>query len=161
MDRITGFAWRPHTTAILLGGFALVLIAVVAAYMVDTFRPTTEVRAGSGVFQVWVADTDEERIQGLSGVSSMPPNGGLLMDFQADAMWGIWMKDMKIPLDIMWLNSDKQVIYIVKNVPPEQSTSVVMQPLSKARYVIELNAGTVDTAGIKTGQNVTFTLGDA
>ena len=158
MNRTNGFAWRPTTTVLLLGGFLLVLIAIVAAYMVTAFRPTTEVRTGSNVYHVWVAQTDAERTKGLSGVRKLSPNGGLLMDFKRDGSWGIWMKDMLIPLDIIWIDSNKQVIYIVKNVPPEQSTDSVMRPKNAARYVLELPAGSVDKSAIKTGQKLEFNL---
>lgn len=159
MNRTNGFSWRPTTTVVLLGGFILVLVAIVVAFMVTTFRPTVEVRANAGIYKVWFADTEESRVQGLSGVKKLGPNGGLLMDFQEDGYWGIWMKGMDIPLDILWLDQNKQVVYIVKNVPPEQSTNVVMRPKNKARYVLELNAGSVDKSGIKSGQTLEFTVG--
>lgn len=135
------------------------LVASVAAYMITNFKPTTEVRTGSNVYHVWLATTEAERVRGLSGVPKLSPNGGLLMDFEQDGNWGIWMKDMLIPLDIIWMDKNKQVIYIVKNVPPEQSTNSVMQPKSKARYVLELPAGSVDKSAIKTGQKLDFIIG--
>lgn len=136
----------------------MILIALAVAYIVQNFKPTTEVRVASGVYRLWVADTEAERAQGLSGVEKLSPDGGLLMDFEADDYWGIWMKDMKIPLDIIWIDADKQVVYIVKNAAPELSTDSVMQPKSQARYVLELPAGSVDKSGIKTGQTVDFSL---
>ena len=134
------------------------LVAIVAAYMVTAFRPTVEVRTGSNVYHVWVANTDEQRVQGLSGVKQLSPNGGLLMDFEQNGAWGIWMKDMLVPLDIIWMDEKKKVVYIVKNVPPEQATSSVMRPKSAARYVLELPAGSVDKSAIKTGQTLEFTV---
>lgn len=158
MDKFASVRWRPATTVFLVIGLSLVLIGLTVAYIINhfDFQPTVEVRAGSGVYQVTIADTDQERNKGLSGVDALSPNGGLLMIYESDAQWGIWMKDMKIPLDIVWLNKDKQIVYIVKNVPPEFSTSTTPSPKSPARYVLELPQGSVETAGIKTGQTVTF-----
>ena len=148
--------WRPATTHILIGGVFVLLIALVIAYAVSAFKPTTRVDIGSGVYNVWVADTEIERVQGLSGVEKLNPGGGLLMQFDSDGKWGIWMKDMKIPLDIVWLDNNKKVVYIVKNASPETSTMVTYTPLNDARYVLELEAGSVDKAGIHSGAIAKF-----
>ena len=161
MKRPSFFAWRTATTRVLIVGLMILLIGLVTAFMATHFKPTAEVRLASGVFHLWVADTEQERILGLSGVEKLSPNGGLLMDFAADDTWGIWMKDMKVPLDIIWLDSNKKVIYIVKDASPNLSTDVVFQPKEPARYVLELPAGTVGKAGIKTGQTATFTSQEA
>lgn len=156
MNRPSSVVWRPKTTVILIAGLVALLIYSVVLYAVTTFQPTVEVRMGSGVYHLQLADTETERTQGLSGVEKVSPGGGLLMKFDSDDTWGIWMKDMKIPLDIVWLNSDKTAIYIVKNASPELSTDTVFTPKTSARYVIELPAGGVDQAGIKTGMTATF-----
>ena len=103
MDKIRIFVWRRHTTVLLTIGLALVLVGLVVSFMVTNFKPTTQVKLGSGVFSLTVADTEASRIQGLSGTPSLSPNGGMLFDFEADGAHGIWMKDMKYPIDIVWL----------------------------------------------------------
>lgn len=150
------FRWRRATTAVLVVGLALVMVALVASYVAATFRPTIQVKVASGVYNVWMATTEASRIQGLSGVESLPAGGGLLMDFKEDAQWGIWMKDMKIPLDIVWLNGDKKIIYIVKNASPALGTETKFIPKDQARYVLELPAGAVDKAAIKVGTVASF-----
>ena len=160
MNKPSIFAWRPSTTRILIIGVVALLVYTVVIYVVANFRPTTELRAGSGVYHLWVADTVAERYQGLSGVERLSPNGGLLMKFEENDVWNIWMKDMKVPLDIIWLNEDKEVVYIVKNAAPELSTDTIFSPKSKARYVVELPAGSVDNAGIKPGMLTSFDEND-
>lgn len=150
--------WRPHTTGIVIAGLVLILVALVASYMLRNFQPSTEVRIGSGVFSVQLATTDTERIQGLSGVDRLNANGGLLMIFPSDDTWGIWMKDMKVPLDIVWMDSDKKVIYIVKDASPDIGTSKTFAPEDPARYVLELPAGAAMKAGVKIGSIATFQL---
>lgn len=150
--------WRPHTTGIVISGLVLILVALVVSYMSQNFKPSTNVRLGSGVFSVQLATTDETRMQGLSGVERLDANGGLLMVFPNDAAWGIWMKDMKIPLDIVWMNNDKKVIYIVKDASPDLGTSKTFTPDAPARYVLEIPAGTVKNAGIQIGSVATFQL---
>ena len=156
MNRPSFRIWRPATTYFLIGGLVLLLVALVASYAATNFKPTVELRMGSGVYHLWLADDDAERQQGLSGVESLKQNGGLLIKFDTDANWGIWMKDMKIPLDIVWLDKDKKIVYIVKNAPAESSTDVIYSPKEPARYVVELPVGSVDKAGLKKGMVATF-----
>jgi uncharacterized membrane protein (UPF0127 family) len=150
--------WRPSTTGLLVGGIVVVMIAATIAFMIANFKPTTEVRLGTGVFNVRLANDETSRQLGLSGVGNLGPNEGLLMVFDSDDTWEIWMKDMKIALDIIWLDSDKEVIYSVKNASPELSTDKIFQPDDPARYVLELNAGSIEQYGIKTGQKAEFIL---
>lgn len=151
------FRWRPATSIILIIGALTVIIASAASFAINNFVPTTQVRLGSGIYHLWIADDEVERIKGLSGVESIKPDGGLLMDFETDDTWGIWMKDMNIPLDIVWLDKNKKVVYIVKQAQPEMSTTTTFTPKENARYVLELEAGAVDKAAIKPGMTATFT----
>ncbi len=150
--------WRPSTTIILIIGVILILISLVVSYMLTTFRPTTQVSIGSGVYSLWVADTDIERTQGLSGTEKLGPNGGLLMKFDTAHTHGIWMKDMNFPLDLVWLDNAKKVVYIVKNAPPENPVGTIYAPEDAALYVIELPAGSVQKSGIKTGDTANFNI---
>ena len=97
-----------------------------------------------------VADTDIKRIQGLSGVSSMPKKHGMLFIFDKPDYHGIWMKDMNFSLDILWLNEYSEVVYIEKKVSPKTFPNV-FKPNSPAKYVIELNSGFVNENHIKIG----------
>lgn len=153
--------WRPLTTGIVIGGLVLILIAITVSYMLVNFLPKSEVHLGSGVFTVRTAVTDPARKQGLSGVVQMDANDGLLMVFPSDSKWGIWMKDMKIPLDIIWMNNEKKVIYIVTDASPDLGTSKIFTPISDARYVLEVSAGTVKNSAIKVGDMASFTAPEA
>lgn len=161
MDRLSSFAWRPRTTVFLLGGFGVVLIALVVAFIVTNFKPTTQVWINAAMYTVQLANNEAERTRGLSGVEDLGMNGGLLMQFPEDSECGIWMQDMLIPLDIVWLNQDKTVIFLKKNVSPDLGTSTVMRPKEPCRYVLELPAGSIDKAGIRSGHQATFTVNEA
>lgn len=80
------------------------------------------------------------------------------MVFPYESTHGIWMKDMEIPIDILWVNSNKQVVYVVENAQPEWSTSKTMRPSEPAQYVIELPAGAVVRSTISVGDTVHFSL---
>lgn len=158
MDKLRLLVWRPSTTIILIIGLVLILVGLVVSFTLTTFKPTTQVRIGSGVYSLWLADNDITRVQGLSDVEKLHLNGGLLMAFDTNGTHGIWMKDMNFPIDIIWLNSEKKVVYIVMNAPPENPSSTVYVPRDPARYVLELPAGSVKAAGIRTGDVATFKL---
>lgn len=97
-----------------------------------------------------IADNDLKRIQGLSGISSIPKNHGMFFIFDYSDYHGIWMKDMNFSLDILWLNEYSEVIHIEKNVSPSTFPNV-FKPDDAARYVLEFNAGFVSENGIKLG----------
>lgn len=154
------FQWRRVTTSILVVGVVAILVALVASFLVQSFRPTIQVKVASGVYHTWMATTEASRVQGLSGVEVLPPGGGLLMDFKEEGKWGIWMRDMEIPLDIVWISKDKTAVYIVKNASPDLGTDKSFYSKSMARYVLELPAGSVDKSAIRVGSRVTFNEAD-
>jgi uncharacterized membrane protein (UPF0127 family) len=154
---------RPYTKGIIIIITSLVLIiaVILTVYSLTNVRPTTTVRLGSAVFSMRLAATNETRQQGLSGIAHLGAMDGLLMVFQGDDYWGIWMKDMKIPLDIIWLNNEKKVIYIVSDASPSLGTSKTFTPTDTARYVLEVLAGTTKRVPIQVGDNATFSVAEA
>lgn len=135
----------------------VVLAGLITAYALHFSGKSTEVRLGSGVYRLHIANTEQARVTGLAGVERLSEKGGLLMDFEADGQWGIWMKGMKIPIDIVWLNNEKRVVYIVENASPNTPETTYL-PLEDARYVLEFAAGTVSRDAITQGSVATFTL---
>ena len=141
----------------------LMIVATTFIYVVLPNLPqsTTDLKLGDGVFRASIAANDTDRAKGLSGVTQLASNQALLMAYPSDSKWGIWMKDMKVPIDIVWLNSDKKVVYIVKNVAPDDSTSVTYTPKTSAKYVVELPAGTVDSKAINPDSMAVFQINES
>ena len=67
----------------------------------------------------------------------------------------LWMKGMEFPLDIVWLNGSRQVVYLQQNVLPNTYPKNFCPPTA-AKYIIELNAGQVKALGIQTAQTLRF-----
>ena len=144
----------------------LILIVVVSCFLVllvtalsfglqrNTFIP---LQLHGKQFQMSLADSDKERERGLSETSELKPNRGMLFVFEENGFWGIWMKDMRYPIDILWLNERKEVVYIEENIAPDTYPRV-FAPRVPARYVIELRAGSVHEHGISEGDKATFRL---
>ena len=99
-----------------------------------------EIKVGEKWIRVELAKTDIERAKGLSGRPSLSPNTGLLFIFPRPSYYSFWMKDMKIPLDLIWIDESWMVIDITRNVSPD-TYPLGYQPRQAAKFVLEVNAG--------------------
>ncbi len=128
--------------------------------------PTVQPAAGNSTAQIVIAGTNltvelattlpaQER--GLSGLPSLPRNEGMLFVFDHEDYWMFWMIDMKFPLDIIWFNSARQVVYTepdLKPCPPDDCP--VVMPNVKSMYVLEVNAGFIAAHHITLGTIFSF-----
>ena len=103
----------------------------------------TALKLPSGkVLQVEVMVKDEDRQMGLMFRPSLPEDHGMLFLFTELDFHGIWMKNCKFPIDIVWLDEKKKVVHVEEAVPPCKVTNCpVYAPQQRAAYVVELNAG--------------------
>lgn len=108
------------------------------------------IRVGDAFFVGAFATTDAERTKGLSGTEKLEVNQALLFVFQGNDKWGIWMKDMNYPIDIIWLTEKGEVSYLKENVSPDTYPEVFYPPVLE-RYVLEVPAGTIEKNKIKYG----------
>lgn len=95
-------------------------------------------------FNVLVADTKEERSKGLSGRAGLDARQGMLFVFPENDQHGIWMKDMKFPIDIIWISENLRIVDIKRDASPD-SYPESFTNVRPARYVLELSAGSIDT----------------
>lgn len=120
-----------------------------------------EVKIGNISLKVKVASTPEKRAKGLSGVGSLSENSGMLFVFDTgDVSPTFWMKDMKISLDMIWIN-DGKIVQIDKNIEaPIPNTPdpklKLFRPQSKVDYVLEVNGGFSDRNNIEVGDSITI-----
>ena len=112
-------------------------------------------KAPEASYRLTVAKTATEQATGLGNLSSLPLNQGMLFPFTSAGERCFWMKDMRFPLDIIWLNPDKKVVAVLDDALPSSYPSTFC-PKQPAQYVIELNANQSEVAGIKAGQTVSF-----
>lgn len=111
----------------------------------------------SGSVCLEVAQTTEDRQKGLSGRANLKSGHGMLFVFDTPDTHGIWMKDMKFPIDIVWLDESKRVVSIEKSVSPD-SYPEIFKPTEPSLYVIELNSGASHGYGIGIGSRIDFAL---
>jgi len=108
-------------------------------------------------FDVEVAKTNQEREVGLMFVKDLPANSGMLFIFENETARSFYMKNMLIPLDIIWMDKDKKIVFIKKDAQPANFDSYeVIRPDKPAMFVLELNAGKVDMIGLSIGDTLQF-----
>lgn len=108
-------------------------------------------------FQVEIADTKIKREQGLMNRAELKGNMGMLFVFNEEKQYSFWMKNTLIPLDIIWLNNDKRVVYIINNIPACQTEPCPeYKPAQTAKYVLEVNQGIAQKNNLSIGDQVDF-----
>jgi uncharacterized membrane protein (UPF0127 family) len=114
------------------------------------------------VLQTEVMVKDEDRQMGLMFRPSLAVDHGMLFLFEQPDFHGIWMKNCKFPIDILWLDEERKVVHLDEAVPPctakEDKNCPVYYPLRRASYVVELNSGQARREKAVVGSTITFTL---
>jgi len=98
---------------------------------------TGTLQIASTSYSVSIADSDEERTQGLSGTASLKPQEGMLFLFPQADYHPFWMREMRFPIDIIWIDSSWHVVGITKEARPESYPSLFYPP-APIKYVLEV-----------------------
>lgn len=109
---------------------------------------------GSLNLTVEVADNDEKRTQGLMNRQSLDSDAGMLFIFDSAESLSFWMKDTFVSLDIIFMDSQKQIVFIEENTTPLSLDRIA--PGVSSQYVLEVNAGYVAQNGVNVGDTMTF-----
>src|SRR5579872_3076587 len=147
---------------LLLG--CLILLAIVIFWPMKSQAPatfgtteykTTTLTMGKGasveVFNAEIADTPALQELGLSYRPSIGKNDAMLFVFPVSTPnLQFWMNGMNFPLDIIWLDSDKKIVFMEKNLSPATYPNA-FGPAGDSQYVIEVAAGTADRLGLALG----------
>ena len=106
-------------------------------------------------FDIELAITLEERNTGLMFREKLDPKNGMLFVFDEEEKHPFWMKNTLIPLDIVWINENKEIVFISENIPPcKKSSCPTIEPTKKAKYVLEINEGISKKIGLIVGDKV-------
>ena len=143
-------SWR---LIIKLVGVAAIFTFIIAYLSTVTYK--SEIIVNGKVFEVQVADTNYLLEKGLSGREPLLDNQGMFFIFEKPDKYGFWMKEMKFPIDIIWIDHNFQIIHIEKSVKPDTYPKI-FYPESKASYVLEISAGESLKANLKIGDTVKF-----
>lgn len=125
--------------------------------IVQEKTPSSFLSIDKKIIYIEIADTVEEQGQGLSGRDPLPKDRALLFIFEKSDKWGFWMKDMKFPIDMIWLDKNFNVVFIKKNADPKMYPEVYINQ-TPALYVLEIYSGFVADHSINIGDHLDFTL---
>ena len=137
--------------------FLLYILMLTACSACASGEPS--VVLGGKTFSVEIADTQEEHALGLMYRDSMPADHGMIFLFPNEAPRSFWMKNTRIPLDIMYFDKDLKLVSISADTPPcRVSNCPSYSSKAPAQYVLELNAGLAASLGVKVGDQLTLNL---
>jgi uncharacterized membrane protein (UPF0127 family) len=107
-------------------------------------------------FSLEIAADDETRRRGYMFRESVGPKEGMLFLFTEDGPHGMWMKNCKAALDIIWLDRSFRVVDIAERLQPcpQEGPCPSRLPLGMARYVLEVAAGRSREEGLKRGDRL-------
>lgn len=118
-------------------------------------RTTVRIETPSGrvhAFDVYVARSEREHMQGLMNVESLPEKDGMIFPFDPPRPATMWMKNTLIPLDMVFIREDGRIANIIADAAPQ---SLDTRPSDgPVAYVLELNGGTAARLGIVPGARV-------
>ena len=161
--------------AIIFGLFLLIAIILIFGKGISTisYLPQSQsqtqkenelqlISAKTLNIKVKVASKPDERKNGLSKQDLLPLDEGMLFVFENPGLFGIWMKDMKFAIDIIWINENKNIVDIVANAAPQPGKNdeelTIYRPRANALYVLEINAGLAALNNLQIGDQVNFEL---
>jgi uncharacterized protein len=133
--------------------------AAAVALQLSACAGDPSVKLAGKSFVVEIAQDDASRSKGLMFREQMDPDRGMLFIFSDQANRSFWMHHCKISLDILYFDKDRvlvgQALSVPPcNLPPEQCPNYASGAPSK--YVLELNAGTAQSMGVKLGDVMSF-----
>lgn len=140
---------------ILLLVVFLLLLAMIVVF--NNYRVKKQSRAcfKNYCFDVELAETSQEKSSGLMFRESLDSKKGMLFIYDKEDVYNFWMKNVLISLDIVWIDDNKQVIFISHNTQPcKDDPCPVLKPPGKAKYVLELSGGTCQKIGLSVGDKI-------
>lgn len=104
--------------------------------------------------------TQSDLIRGMMFRDSLPQDRGMLFFLMRETPSPYYMFQVKIPLDIIWMDHDHRIVEMVRNVPPCPSTKAHECPTYggkfPALFVLEANAGFAANHGLREGEKLEF-----
>jgi len=120
------------------------------------YRNDKTVKVSNESLNAEVASTVETRNRGLSGRPCILSNQAMLFVFETPNQYKIWMKDMKFPIDIIWVSADHKAVAVERDVKPSTYPHLFANRDKPAQYVIEMKANRSAELGINLSTPINF-----
>lgn len=132
-------------------------------YSIETHSESQPVIEGSvmingEILEIELADESTERSRGLMFRESLPRDKGMLFVFEIEGFYSFWMMNVNFNLDIIWINSNGNVVHIEKDVPSCFESCPSYSPRDSAKYVFEINSGVADELDLQVGSFVDINI---
>lgn len=101
------------------------------------------------------AVTEEERKLGLSGRETLSPEEAMIFIFSYSDIYPFWMKDMKFPIDIFWIDGTGVIVFIKESASPESYPNTFVSNVP-AKLVLETTSGFARKNNVKIGDKIYF-----
>lgn len=122
----------------VIPGVILIIVALGWFELTKSYQPS--VRLNSQNLKVHIADSEDERLQGLSGKPSLEADEAMLFVYETPGIHCMWMRDMNFSIDMVWFDESGHEIHHEHDVAPSTYPSSFCPP-SNAKYVLEVAAG--------------------
>jgi len=142
--------------AVLILTYILFSIVGIALTPTDQNFKKEKVCFKDKCFKVELAQNQKQRERGLMYKENLDKNEGMFFIFEKEGIYPFWMKNTLIPLDIIWINKNKEVVFIGKNIQPcKNFFCPQVVPDGLAKFVLEVNSGVVDDINLRVGDILT------
>ena len=137
-----------------------VLKAIQETFLTDSRYLKAKVTVNDFELNADVPTTSELMSKGLAVKNQLKENEAMLFIFEEPAKHSFWMKDMKFPIDIIWLDSARKVVHIERNLQPCASVFFCTgySPSADSQYVLETVAGFAQRHNVNMGSDIDFEL---
>jgi uncharacterized membrane protein (UPF0127 family)/uncharacterized integral membrane protein len=148
--------WDKFLVGVLIG----LIIVILIVRNIDNDNENEKISSvciDESCFKVELAISSEDRSRGLMNRENLDLDSGMLFVFPEEGKYPFWMKNTLISLDIIWINSNGEIVYIAEGVKPcylERCVSI--DPGISATYVLEINGGIVSEQSIGVGDYLEF-----
>ena len=135
----------------------LAIIAACCSVSCAAGQPWVELKGQK--FTVEIADSEQEHALGLMFRDQLAQDHGMLFVFGYEAPRSFWMKNTRIPLDIMYFDASLTLVSMSQNTPPCRQQQCPVYPSSgPAQYVLELDAGKASELGVVPGDRLVLDI---
>ena len=140
-----------------LMAFALVLVGAAAFFVITPqLQPHTSLHVGDGVYTAQVAKTSSDQDAFISSSPRLNQDQAGIFVYSGDSQWPIVASKVQDSVDLVWLDKDKKVVFIVKNASSANASSNAFTPRENARYILILPAGATTRNTISINTTATF-----
>jgi len=141
-------------------GVAVVIIGIVGLLSIPSDSKLESVEFPRGTIkiddiplQVQIADTEPRRVRGLMFQDQLPYDQGMIFVFEQPGLYSLWMLNMHFALDMIWFDSQGNIVHMEKDVPPcktalETMTCQSIIPDGDAMYILEVTSGFIEKYNI-------------